>query len=157
MLQRQTYRMRGAELGSCKGSPEFRWEETQETGGSGATWELWGDEGQSGGERKAEEACGCGGGVSRARRGAGSWLPGDLDRSWGSSESQFPKHSSAYSPGKGQGGAELNKWLVTLWGDKGTDRHPQIGREGQAGQRQGGPASGEVTDITHSRMRMGRP
>lgn len=50
--------MRGAELKACKGSPEFRWEETQETGGSRATQELRGDQGQSGGGRKAEEACG---------------------------------------------------------------------------------------------------
>lgn len=40
------------------------------------------------------------------------------------------------------------------------DRHPQIGREVQAGERweeQGGPASREVTDITHSHTRMERP
>lgn len=57
-----------------------------------------------GGEGKAEEVWG---GI-RTRGGARSWQPGDLDRSWSSSESQFPKPSSSYSPGNGQGGAELN-------------------------------------------------
>lgn len=40
------------------------------------------------------------------------------------------------------------------------DRHPQIGREVQGGERweeQGGPASREVADITRSHTRMERP
>lgn len=40
------------------------------------------------------------------------------------------------------------------------DRHPQIGREVQGGERweeQGGPASREVADITRSHARMERP
>lgn len=58
--------------------------------------------------------------------------------------------------------------VVTLWADRGErencgkvmDRHPQIGREVQGGERweeQGGPASREVADITRNHARMERP
>ena len=118
--------------------------------GSESRQELWGKGGQSGGGRPAEEAqWGWGALVGQ---GEGIRAGG---RVTGSSESQAPRPSSAYSTGNRQGG--VNEQLLVTLGREGrgrakerseTDPHRQVGRVGQRLGGAGRPSWGEVTDIT---------